>query len=129
MFSLVCLIVRSVSFVRLPQGSLCGRLLVIVFMRSFFIYYLGSRSIFTCCNMSEKERREREKKKRRPYRFFSSIRCVIYFVVLCWLDTFFLENNGARMILCGSNDSSVQAASNDTHYDHDIKIIGSRLGP
>ena len=45
------------------------------------------------------------------------------------LDTFFPENNGARMILCGSNDSSVQAESNDTHYDHDIIIIGSRLGP
>ena len=32
------------------------------------------------------------------------------------------------MILCGSNDLFVQAESNDTHYDHDIKIFGSRLG-
>ncbi len=32
------------------------------------------------------------------------------------------------MISCGSNDLSVLAESNDTHYDHDIKIFGSRLG-
>ena len=32
------------------------------------------------------------------------------------------------MILCGSNDLFVQAESNDTHYDHDLKIFGSRLG-
>ena len=37
-------------------------------------------------------------------------------------------NNGVRMISCGSNDLSVLAESNDTHYDHDIKIFGSRLG-
>ena len=44
------------------------------------------------------------------------------------VDTFFSGNNGARMILCGSNDLFVQAESNDTHYDHDLKIFGSRLG-
>ena len=32
------------------------------------------------------------------------------------------------MIFCGSNDLFVQAESNDTHYDHDLKIFGSRLG-
>ena len=32
------------------------------------------------------------------------------------------------MILCGSNDLFVQAETNDTHYDHDLKIFGSRLG-
>ena len=46
----------------------------------------------------------------------------------CKLDTFFSGNNGARMISCGSNDLSVQAESNDTQYDHDIKFFGSRLG-
>ena len=54
------------------------------------------------------------------------INVIVYSYIL---DTFFSENNGARMILCGLNDSSVQAELNDTHYDHDIKIIGSRLGP
>ena len=42
--------------------------------------------------------------------------------------TFFSVNNGARMIFRGLNDLSVQAESNDTHYDHDLKIFGSRLG-
>ena len=32
------------------------------------------------------------------------------------------------MIFRGPNDLSVQAESNYTHYDHDIKIFGSRLG-
>ena len=32
------------------------------------------------------------------------------------------------MIFRGSNDLYVQAESNDTHYDHDLKIFGSRLG-
>ena len=32
------------------------------------------------------------------------------------------------MIFRGLNDLSVQAESNDTHYDHDLKIFGSRLG-
>ena len=32
------------------------------------------------------------------------------------------------MIYRGSNDLFVQAESNDTHYDHDFKIFGSRLG-
>ena len=31
------------------------------------------------------------------------------------------------MILRGSNDLSVQAESNDTHHDHDIKVFGSCL--
>ena len=32
------------------------------------------------------------------------------------------------MIFRGLNDLSVQTESNDTHYDHDLKIFGSRLG-
>ena len=44
------------------------------------------------------------------------------------LDTFFPEIR-ARVLLRGSNDSSIQAESNDTHYDHDFETFGPGLGP
>ena len=47
----------------------------------------------------------------------------------CWLDMFFSGNNGARLLFPSSNDSSLQAELIDTHNDHNIKIIGSGLGP
>ena len=43
------------------------------------------------------------------------------------LDTFFSGKNGAGMIFPDSNDSSIQAELNDTHFVHDIKIFGSYL--
>ena len=45
------------------------------------------------------------------------------------IDTFFSGNNGARVLLRGSNDLSHQAESNDTHNDHDFKIFRRYLGP
>ena len=44
------------------------------------------------------------------------------------LDTFFSGKNEATLLFASSNDLSLQAESNDTHYDHDFKKIGAGLG-
>ena len=69
-----------------------------------------------------------EKHKVSLWATFRALFLMLIFFYTRALDTFFSGKNGARMILCGSNDLFVQAESNDTHYDHDLKIFGSRLG-